>query len=281
MKVQACRWFTTHVGFVNSDGFFECDGRFRRPANYKACFERYDFEIRNGWLSTAYLDRPKTKGSWNVDIHEDKYEFYATIFRAAHHYYYEDIKGLRRPPLNGFWKTQMKLRAYMENNNHSNGNHSAIRRFLGLGSAIKIYNPDRNSMDIYGTVIHELAHASHWDMDKSGYNGSSDIVAESWARGVQWDLTRMVYPSYRGGPFIRPNYTQVVVDMIDPNYLSNELNVNNGLWNDNVQGYTIRQIEDALIGQKTWNGWRDNIIRMYNNETEHNLPTLFEYWRTR
>lgn len=169
----------------------------------------------------------------------------------------------------------------MENNNHSNGNHSAIRRFLGLGSAIKIYNPDRNSMDIYGTVIHELAHASHWDMDKSGYNGSSDIVAESWARGVQWDLTRMVYPSYRGGPFIRPNYTQVVVDMIDPNYPSNELNVNNGLWNDNVQGYTIRQIEDALIGQKIWNGWRDNIIRMYNNETEHNLPTLFEYWRTR
>ncbi|MDO4782935.1 MAG: hypothetical protein Q4A09_06950 [Capnocytophaga felis] len=227
------------------------------------------------------MDGPKTKGSWNVDMRGDKYEFYATIFRAAHHYYYEDIKGLRRPPLNGFWKTQMKLRAYMENNTSSNGNHSAARRFLGLGSAIKIYNPERNSMDIYGTVIHELAHASHWDMDKSGYNGSSDIVAESWARGVQWDLTRMVYPNYRGGPFIRPNYTQVVVDMIDPNYPSYELNANNGLWNDNVQGYTIRQIEDALIGQKTWNGWRDNIIRMYNNETENNLPALFEYWRTR
>ncbi|GIM51096.1 hypothetical protein CAPN004_01260 [Capnocytophaga cynodegmi] len=47
--------------------------------------ERYDFEIRNGWLSTAYLDRPKTKGSWNVDMHGGKYEFYVTIFRAAHH----------------------------------------------------------------------------------------------------------------------------------------------------------------------------------------------------
>lgn len=111
------------------------------------------------------MDRPKTKGSWNIDIQGDKYEFYATIFRAAHHYYYEDIKGLRRPPLNGFWKTQMKLRAYMENNNHSNGNHSVIKRFFGLGSAIKIYNLDRNSMDIYGTVIHELAHASHWAME--------------------------------------------------------------------------------------------------------------------
>ncbi|MDO4782934.1 MAG: hypothetical protein Q4A09_06945 [Capnocytophaga felis] len=48
LKVQARRWFTTHVGFVNGDGFFQCDGTFRRPANYKACFERYDFEIRDG-----------------------------------------------------------------------------------------------------------------------------------------------------------------------------------------------------------------------------------------
>lgn len=102
LKVKARRWFTTHTGFVNDEGFFECDGTFRRPANYNVHFERYEFEIRCGWLSRASLDGPKVKGSWNVDMRGDKYEFYATIFRAAHHYYYEDIKGLRRPPQNGF-----------------------------------------------------------------------------------------------------------------------------------------------------------------------------------
>lgn len=277
LKVQARRWFTTHTGFVGDDGSFVCDGTFRRPANYTACFERYEFEIRDGWLSTALLDGPKVKGSWDVDMRGDKYEFYATIFRAAHHYYYEDIKGLRRPPENGFWKTQMKLRAFMSSD--ANSNFSAARRFLGLGSAIQIYNPHFSSMTIYATVIHELAHAAHWNMDSSAFRklGSPSIIKESWARGVQWELTRMVYPDYRGGGTLRPNYTQLVVDMIDAPF---DINQGVGFPIDNVQGYTIRQIEDALKGQTSWEGWRDNIIRMYNNETENNLPALFEHWRS-
>lgn len=287
LKVKARRWFTTHTGFVNDEGFFECDGTFRRPANYHVYFERYDFEIRDKWLSRASLDGPKTKGSWNRDMRDDKYEFYATIFRAAHHYYYEDIKGLRRPPENGFWKTQMKLRAYMETNEGSNGNHAPGRRFLGLGSAIKIYNPNRASMDTYGTVIHELAHASHWNMDRSGYNNSDLIVAESWARGVQWELTRMVYPLYEP-VYGRRSYSGVVQDMIDgfKTRISGFYN-EGGNWvslrrnyDDRVSGYTIRQIEDALKGQTSWEGWRDNIIRMYNNETEHNLQATFNFWNT-
>jgi hypothetical protein len=55
-------------------------------------------------------------------------------------------------------------------------------------------------------------------------------------------------------------------------------NLTNGLWNDNVTGYTIRQIEDALIAQKTWNAWRDNIKSKYDNATENNLDALFANW---
>ena len=50
----------------------------------------------------------------------------------------------------------------------------------------------------------------------------------------------MVYPNYVGGSTFKPRYTQVVVDMIDPNYSSPFNNLNNGLWNDNVTGYTIK-----------------------------------------
>ena len=104
------------------------------------------------------------------------------------------------------------------------------------------------------------------------------MVKESWASGVQWELARIIYPDYRGGATIRPDYTQVVVDMIDSNFSSEWDNQNRGLWNDNVSGYTIREIEDALNGQKTWNGWRDSIINRYENGTESHLPTLFNYW---
>ncbi|MDO5607444.1 MAG: hypothetical protein Q4G08_03200, partial [Capnocytophaga sp.] len=92
-----------------------------------------------------------------------------------------------------------------------------------------------------------------------------------------WELTRMVYPDYE--PFYgrrkeNPNsnivnYTGIVQDMIDG------INENNS---DRVSGYTIRQIEDALFRQNTWEGWRDNIIRIHNNPTERHLFVLFDYW---
>jgi len=95
----------------------------------------------------------------------------------------------------------------------------------------------------------------------------------------------MVYPSYRGGATVKPDYTQVVVDMIDEraplNELGEPIDINNGsekLNEDNVQGYTIRQIEDASHGQTTWEGWKNNIKNRYNNATENHLDALFNYW---
>jgi hypothetical protein len=69
----------------------------------------------------------------------------------------------------------------------------------------------------------------------------------------------------------------VVVDMIDG---SNDI-TNNGEPNisfDNVNSYSIRQIEDALVGQTNWIGWRDNIKHLHNNATEQNLDALFLHW---
>ena len=277
VEVRANRWFTTHKGITNSSGYYSCDGTFKRDANYSIKWERYQFLIRDKALSAAKYNGPKKKGDWNLNIRNGAQEFYATIFRAAHHYYYKDIKGLRRPPQNGTLKTQMKIRAYNEKNDDKNGSHKEERRFLGLGSQIKIWNPQNSSRSIYGTTIHELAHASHWNMWRKGedFDNSDKIVKESWARGVQWELTRMVYPGYvpsywreKAGddePFYY--YTGVVQDMIDGK---------SGY--DQVSNYTIRQLEDALRSKKTWNSWRDNIKSSYNNSSEGKLNDLFSHW---
>ncbi len=280
VEVKARRWFTTHKGYTNSNGDYSCDGTFQRDANYSLDWERYEFALREGWLDGANINGPKREGNWNLDFNAGASMFHARVFMAGYHYYYKDIKGLRRPPQNGTLNTQMHIRCYDEVNDDSNGSHKEERRFLGLGSQIKIYNPQNSIQQIYAITIHELAHASHWNMWRNGedFDNSEKKVKESWARGVQWELTRMVWSTYPGGPTIRPDYTQVVVDMIDPNYPAIDQNLTNGLWNDNVEGYTIRQIEDALQGKKTWNEWRDNIKNSYDNATENNLDALFANW---
>lgn len=285
--VKARRWFTTHEGMVDANGNYSCNGTFKRDANYSLDWERYDFALREGWLDGANINGPKREGNWDLNFQGvgDKNAFQAKVFTAAYHYYYKDIKGLRRPPQNGFWKTQLRIRCHNEASDEHSGYHSPSKRFLGLGSAVHVYNQQLKwnfyQMDnIYATVIHELGHASHWNMSSGGdYRNSEDIVAESWARGVEWELTKVVWGNYIPDYWRkkakdaedekeRYNYTIVVKDMIDADFSGG----------DQVAGYTIREIEDALVGQRTWNGWKDNIKNKYNNGTENNLEVLFDYW---
>jgi hypothetical protein len=289
VEVRARRWFTTHKGIANSSGYYSCDGRFRRDANYSIDWERYHFALQDGWLNGATYNGPKKKGNWDLNLNSGAQQYYATIFRAAYHYYYKDIKGLRRPPQNSFWKTQMKIKAALQDEGGCGGSasaacHTSFWRAFGLYSPIRIYTYQRPAIFTYATTIHELAHASHWKMENSitgNFNSISSKVKESWARGVQWELGRMTYPNYLGREFETNDYTLVVSDMIDDDFGVDEdehPRTNKGYYNDpndQVSGYTIRQIEDALVDQKTWNDWRDNIIRKYTNSTEDNLNRLF------
>lgn len=284
IKVQARRWFTTHTGFVDAKGNYSCDGRFKRDANYRFSLERYEFHVKGDGIKTDF-DGPKKKGDWNYHFSSKvRTEFFAaTVFRAAYHYYYKNIGGLRRPPENSFWKSQMKLKVHNEKN-RNNGAFSSARRFMGLGSQIKLYNPQNPEIQWYATTIHELAHAAHWRMvvkepntnRVSDYHKADDKMVESWAPGVQWYLTKMVYPNYKGR---KPsgNYTNVVIDLIDSEDEDNTNYGKNKFNGDKVSGYTITQIEQALIGCNSWNKWKNN-IKKYNNKTKQYVDELFEAW---
>lgn len=282
--------FTVRQGITDANGYFST-GTVRGRARYIIQWERYQYSIRDSWLGQAETRGPKQRSAWNYTIQDGSLaEYYGTIHRAAHHYYYKDIKGLRRPPQNDLFKTQMKIRAYNEENNKINGSHKEERRFLGLGSQIKIYNPQNQSKDIYATTIHELAHASHWDLSRSDFDDSESIVKESWARGVEWELTRMIYPNYE--PFyIRLRYTGVVEDLIDGFKIRNSFRfwddsqtppwINSFMsYQDNVQSYSIRQLEDALEDQQTWQQWHNKIINTINNETSYNVQDSFDFWNS-
>jgi len=286
IKVKARRWFTTYTGYPDpTTGYYSCSGTFKRPANYSFDFERYEFHVKGDGVRT-YFDGPKRKGSWDYHFARSKSQseyMGATVFRAAYHYYYKDIGGLRRPPLNSFWRTQMKLKAFNQKNDDINGNLNSARRFLGLGNQIKLYNPQNDTDELYATIIHELAHAAHWRMivKEPGtnryrdYHYAEDKMVESWACGVQWYLTQMVYTNYPGRRQGSPNYTNVVIDLVDKEGDSN--NGKNERQGDKVTGYTMSQIESALIGCNTWNKWRDK-LKTYNNATKQYIDELFAAW---
>jgi hypothetical protein len=48
---------------------------------------------------------------------------------------------------------------------------------------------------------------------------------------------------------------------------------------DNVSGYTLKELQDALIGARLWGQWKDNIKNKYANPTEIYLDELFNNWQ--
>ncbi|MDY6024748.1 hypothetical protein [Bergeyella zoohelcum] len=291
LKVKARRWFTTHTGFVNANGDYSCNGTFRRDANYSFEWERYDFKIRG--VQTG-VSGPKKTGDWTVHYTKDKIEnFCGTIFRAAHHYYYKDILNLRRPPQSSFWRTQLKIRAVNQTNNGINGNANPIRNFLGIGNWIKIFNPQRTNSETYGTTIHELAHASHWNLSNAfsfSYVNTEGAVAETWACGVQWALTSMIYSNYDRNEYTRRMYTGLVRDLIDGyKTVTTDFYIDNSgnrvslrkSYYDMVTGFNIRKIEDALINSTSWNVWNNKILQHHPHIINHQFANnAFGYWKS-
>lgn len=231
--VKARRWFTTHQGMVDGNGNYSCDGTFKRDANYSLDWERYDFALREGWLDGANINGPKKEGNWDNDFNGDKHAFHAKVFMGAYRYYYQDIDGLKRPPQNALLKSQMHIRCYDE---EGRAFFNKNNRFLGLGNPIKMYSKEKNTSGtvvnanterLFNVIIHELAHASHWELRKNNWNnGTDDRLIESWAMGVAWNLTRKVYSNhndYANMTFANmkdPNfgnyeYTPIIIDLLD------------------------------------------------------------------
>lgn len=296
LKIRAKRWFTTHVGYTNAQGYFSCDGEFKRPADYSLNFEREDFHVKD-----QEIVRNDLKGDWNYHIIREEVEHgplkvtstytYATIFRAAYHYCYKDIQGLHRPPTREGLQAKIKIEPINENKGELDGvfTHGF---FMGITSKhIEIYNHHKPIDKIYSTTIHELAHSAHWIRNKKMYHQDIQlIVKESWARGVQYQLTKTVYPNYKESEYSRGSYTGIVNDLINPAniyrkssyYYANGSHSNYSFksYTDRVAGYTLKQIEDALDGVRTWEEWKTNIKKISNN-TKQYVDEAFNYWSSK
>lgn len=122
-------------------------------------------------------------------------------------------------------------------------------------------------------------------------------LLETWATTVE---IAFALKRYRD-EFNQPDYEYEKIDMEDNSgnlqkvKILNENHYTSGGWDmiddfnqrsyfgslypiDRVEGYSITQLENALVGAEYWNAWKDNIKSLYHNETEEYLDELFANW---
>jgi hypothetical protein len=264
-------------GQTNINGEFTVDEKFKtkHKVNCKIKWENKHWDIRSGGVGQAYYDGGKLSSSQKLEkifSTEDGIQYnYANTHRACYEYFYYAYKyGLTPPPANSFWNAALKIGVFKAADKEINGiTHPWTRLFGGI-NVIRTYNPSGRVDIVYATVIHELAHYAHWGFDKSTFNSHNESngtlnVAESWAGGVEWVITKNIYPNYVNS--YDKTYTGIVEDLIDPIY-----------GKDNVTGYTLSQIEQSLRGAKNSKIWMENLKNKYDNIYEKNLDALFAIW---
>jgi hypothetical protein len=180
---------------TNDNGNFDIGKTYNNKVNYKIKWERGQYDIRNGNFGQATTDGPNQKSAWHKTIYAGgKTIMYATIHRAAHKFFYGDRLGIKSPEL-AIGKTKI---CYLDKEGDNLGMYWSVWNVFGVLPNIQIWGKSngvyRRTELVFGTTIHELAHQSHnryvgniqfWQTD--------DLIAESWARAVQWALTNHEY----------------------------------------------------------------------------------------
>ena len=313
VKVRARAFLKTRYGYTDNNGNYRFAGTFRGKANYDIKWDRHHFSIRSAFLVQAIFNGPKRKGDWSVDLGyrnsigvKDKQQYFALIHQAALDYYYGGRFGLSSPPRNNTLKPQIKILAYQTDRKKSHV--EPYFRTLGILPTIYIRKWGLSSDRIYGVTIHELAHMAHWDMDRNAFrslalkayiiskNKSCQAVIESWATGVEWALTTYRYrnkyriPSYKYRYNLQYKklagytenqedliYTSIIVDLMDNENQRYRWGIKYPM--DRVSGYTIKQIENALRGARSWNQFRDRVKNINpSNHDNAQIDELFANW---
>lgn len=268
-KVTTCR--------TNNQGYFYGGKTFRRDPHCEVRWECDDFVVR-----------PST-GLKVAETHltgDEKRQFvcrsgtnawkYASVYRGAHYYYHQwYIGGLTRPPRWGLRHVLIKA----VNTFNKLGRYYCAS-ILGLVPDIRVLVSDRSSAQIFGTVVHELAHVVHHQKDRSNYHHCDDIVKETWARGVQWYMLTQRYGAQvtaEAVSFKRNGYTGLVRDLIDGKFATKH--VGDHSYADRVTGFSIKQVEDIVVGGRlrSWSALGAALKDKYNG-SDSDLDALLAAW---
>ena len=294
VDVRARNWFTTYSDITDANGDFRCNGTFSGDVNYSIKWENDYFDIRDGAYGQAYYNGPEKIGSWNLVIEESstpKSFLFAHIYRAGYTYYFKNnLWGIKKPTnfntrFFGLIASRLHIGGRIDSPNAS---HYFDFNELWQAATVLVHQNGRNSRGIFNVTIHELAHASHWEIV-----GTYDInwlinnrIAESWASGVDAKITADIYGSTNPDEIMQnrtiyymtegagKGYTCIVWDLMDDH---NQFGTNPAYPNDQVKDYTLSQIEFSLpMIFGSWSTWCNRLIDNFDNATEEHVEDLFD-----
>nr|WP_314490423.1 hypothetical protein [uncultured Chryseobacterium sp.] len=311
------QWFTVDSGITDGNGNFQT-GTVRGKARYVIQWERYHYSVRDGSIFQAETHGPNVKQqSWHPLLSGGKDEYHALIHQAAHDFYYGNRFGLISPPMNNHFynfgrQSQIKIAARLTNSGPTSSySHVRSEITFGLSAQIHIKDYGKSSDQVYGTTIHELSHALHSVKDRFSYDNivrdsflafNSQVrkrnrrLLESWPTAVEILMTleryrvrynlqnysvyqNLDYRNYQNRSIAIENlYTSGIYDMTD--IVNQRASFGNTFPIDRVNGYTIKELENALPGARYWNDYRDKVKAMYPNKaTRPFVDELFANWQ--
>ncbi len=318
-KIRTRRLLSVKTTLTDNNGNYIQPHAYSNPVHYDIIWTRADFDILDNDFDVAIFDGPESSSNWNVSLISGRNAGFAVIHRAAFEYYYNrtgDAYGLYMPPY---------TRISYENSSNSIAgltlqyNPGGIKLKIWTNVAESAGPPyrERSNFETFGTVVHEIGHASHFNIQPGSFNPSSNLKAtESWGQACKWYFSKREYGKfgnvkqvYSGvyNTMIASPYHYCDADAFTDNYqnttdnLSQSPGVNNytpimidlhddfnqsiinglpyaPLANDNVSGYNISQFQMAVFNSFSWLGVRDHLLYNNDNPTENNLVTLFNEW---
>jgi hypothetical protein len=286
---------TSTIGttYTDDNGSFTLSRPVSGPVQYKLIFEDAA-GLKVKWGANSHAESVKfesMEGPINHVIREsDRHNWYwATIYNACQ--FYKDYARQDGIPA----KSDAQVCGYYED---------GISRTPMTGVQDVIFRRyNHTSREIFGNVMHEMAHITHAQVDRAGYAsfvGSWGLVnslraafGESWACGPQAIYTRRrynptgnelgSYQDLRLSVFTYARWTiegdhlyiePIVVDLMDNN---NQRDADNEFPVDHVSGYTLHQIASALRGAHDMDDWKNNLKRV-NNPTSIYLDEYFDQY---
>lgn len=276
VPVRITRGFVTHQCCTGKDGRF----RFSRRRHHVRCYVKWrrdDFHLREighpiQQAESTLASHTKSGVSHTFIPGYDSW-LYASVFRAAHQYYYNYAAyGLSRP---GDKNLIIRL-----SNMRKSSTLGRCYSFTPFGlSDIKIFYKaagNKMSRDLFQTTAHEIAHSAHRLWSRKKYRDASDKMKDSWARGVEWWMVKKFYATDWLDPYHNSQYTLVVRDLID-NDKRTKTGPTHKTYTEDVSGVSMSDIEQSLRKASSWNSWRDNLVKLYPNKKE-GINYVFSVW---
>lgn len=222
------------------------------------------------------------------------YAFKLHVFQSAQ-YYYRGSNDL----LNNISKFELdnplRIAAYYDSTRITHNGDKGVGWFLGNANPpyIEIANFSSYSSWIFGTVLHELGHASHRSEMGWKYSYTEPRIKESFATFMGWYNVKQYYSSvlltdedvhgacHQGRQDWEGNsndyYTPIYIDLADD--YNQYLEINSSYVNDNISNIPVSNILNFAIGPMTWTRSKQlmqgQIGSLYSSSDFNNLISLY------